>query len=260
MKKRRMIIPSVAVCMLLVQSVSAELIYSNNFDTEALGNVGAVGAGVSAFGDVGGPGADANVVAGNANFASQHLEISSRSDNGSYGFALFDGGDGVTPNPGWNAVTTFKFDFRMNSATFTNGQFRLRGRDASYAGTGTDDTARFDISAGDVSFDTVHTIEYVINNSTSDADAPSVGGTISAGSYAIYIDGSLEAGGSNFTAADNSAVDYLTLWVRGDTVDVAQGVVQVDNFEVHAIPEPATLGLVAAFGGAVLFIRRRFTM
>ncbi len=34
--------------------------------------------------------------------------------------------------------------------------------------------------------------------------------------------------------------------------------VTYDNFAVTAIPEPATLGLVAAFGGAVLFIRRKF--
>ena len=34
--------------------------------------------------------------------------------------------------------------------------------------------------------------------------------------------------------------------------------VQMDNFQVDVIPEPATLGLITAFGGAVLFIRRRF--
>ncbi|VGO13043.1 hypothetical protein PDESU_01597 [Pontiella desulfatans] len=34
----------------------------------------------------------------------------------------------------------------------------------------------------------------------------------------------------------------------------------VDQFSVTAIPEPATLGLIAGFGGAVLFIRRRFMM
>ena len=34
----------------------------------------------------------------------------------------------------------------------------------------------------------------------------------------------------------------------------------VDQFSVTAIPEPATLGLITAMGGAVLFIRRRFMM
>lgn len=32
----------------------------------------------------------------------------------------------------------------------------------------------------------------------------------------------------------------------------------LDNVAVSAIPEPATLGLIAAFGGGILFIRRRF--
>ena len=34
--------------------------------------------------------------------------------------------------------------------------------------------------------------------------------------------------------------------------------VHIDNFIVETIPEPATFGLIAAFGGAALFIRRRF--
>ncbi len=40
------------------------------------------------------------------------------------------------------------------------------------------------------------------------------------------------------------------------------GGIFLDNIEadVTAIPEPATLGMVGAFGGAVLFIRRRFMM
>ncbi len=40
---------------------------------------------------------------------------------------------------------------------------------------------------------------------------------------------------------------------------IAAGV-NIDNIAVTAIPEPATLGLVTAFGGAVLFIRRRFML
>ena len=34
--------------------------------------------------------------------------------------------------------------------------------------------------------------------------------------------------------------------------------VTYDNIALTAIPEPATLGLISAFGGAVIFIRRRF--
>lgn len=38
----------------------------------------------------------------------------------------------------------------------------------------------------------------------------------------------------------------------------AVGQSQINAIQLRAIPEPATLGLVAAFGGAILFIRRRF--
>lgn len=34
----------------------------------------------------------------------------------------------------------------------------------------------------------------------------------------------------------------------------------IRSLEITTIPEPATLGLIAAFGGGILFIRRRFTM
>ncbi|MDF7824184.1 PEP-CTERM sorting domain-containing protein [Pontiellaceae bacterium B12227] len=34
----------------------------------------------------------------------------------------------------------------------------------------------------------------------------------------------------------------------------------LDNISVTVIPEPATLGLIGAFGGGILFIRRRFMM
>lgn len=34
----------------------------------------------------------------------------------------------------------------------------------------------------------------------------------------------------------------------------------LNGFEIVAVPEPATLGLVAVFGGGILFIRRRFMM
>lgn len=255
-KTTQFIMLSATVGLALAQSASAAIIYSNNFDSEALGQVNG-----TPFIKTGGTGSYADIVAGNANFASQHLEIGSRSDTFNYSFPNFDGS--TITDPGWASVTTFKFDFRLNSATFTGAaQLRLRGRDTTWAGSGTDDTTRFDINAGAVTADTVHTIEYVINNSTSAATAPSVGGTIAAGSYAVYIDGNATpvAGGSNFTAADNSAVDKLTLWIRGDAGSSTQGIAQIDNFEVHAIPEPATLGLVAAFGGTLLSIRRLFMM
>lgn len=44
----------------------------------------------------------------------------------------------------------------------------------------------------------------------------------------------------------------------GGTAGSAGHHLWLDNIGVSAVPEPATLGLVAVFGGAVLFIRRRF--
>jgi hypothetical protein len=73
--------------------------------------------------------------------------------------------------------------------------------------------------------------------------------------------GSWTAEGVDAAAWETQIVDGG--WTFGGT-DI-DATVFAENFEVStdgltltAIPEPATLGLVAAFGGAVLFIRRRF--
>ncbi|MDF7825976.1 PEP-CTERM sorting domain-containing protein [Pontiellaceae bacterium B12227] len=74
-------------------------------------------------------------------------------------------------------------------------------------------------------------------------------------------------------------IDYEYTLVGGDTVDAYaeytglssvggvlsftvsdyedSGLASISQMSLEAIPEPGTLGLVAAFGGAVLFIRRR---
>lgn len=46
---------------------------------------------------------------------------------------------------------------------------------------------------------------------------------------------------------------YYQNWGTGDQT-------VFDNLVVEAIPEPATLGLISAFGGGILIIRRRFMM
>ncbi|VGO12790.1 hypothetical protein PDESU_01344 [Pontiella desulfatans] len=57
---------------------------------------------------------------------------------------------------------------------------------------------------------------------------------------------------------------YSTDWNDVGAVDIASfskiDEVHMDNFQIEVIPEPATLGLISAFGGAVLFIRRRFML
>lgn len=245
----------------LAQSASAALVYSNNFDGETVGSVGAVGADVVGFGDVGGTGADMDVVASGTGFASKHLQITSRSDNGNYGFAFFDGS--AVPATSYGAVTTYKFDVYMDATAFNNGQIRLRSRDVTGL-AGTDDVSRWDLNAGDLAADTVHTIRYVVNNSASTADVPdgTASQTIDSGKWAVYVGNNAanSFGGNNFTAVDGNGMDYLTMWVRGDTGADTQGTALVDNFEIHSIPEPATLGLVVAFSTGILFIRRMFMM
>lgn len=51
--------------------------------------------------------------------------------------------------------------------------------------------------------------------------------------------------------------DGATFFIRWGADGTGKGL-GIDNVSVTAIPEPATMGLVALFGGAVLFIRRRF--
>ena len=48
----------------------------------------------------------------------------------------------------------------------------------------------------------------------------------------------------------------LQEWAKGNLT----GEITFDNISVNVVPEPATLGLVATFAGAVLFIRRRLMM
>ena len=58
---------------------------------------------------------------------------------------------------------------------------------------------------------------------------------------------------------DGASWAKATLWMQTKNGNTGAGVsspIYADNFEV--IPEPATLGLLATFSGALLFIRRRF--
>lgn len=86
----------------------------------------------------------------------------------------------------------------------------------------------------------------------------------------IWTQGILDYGSGSYTmTAEDTGIaagttvyaGYSTFWNGGGTNMMASGSmnqVNVDDFAVSVIPEPATLGLVAFFGGAVLFIRRSF--
>ena len=49
-------------------------------------------------------------------------------------------------------------------------------------------------------------------------------------------------------------------WEYGGVNGTATEFIKIDSVSLTQIPEPATLGLIAAFGGGILFIRRRFMM
>lgn len=61
-----------------------------------------------------------------------------------------------------------------------------------------------------------------------------------------------------------ASANYITMTVLDNHYGAATGGDRVGlaevRFSTEAIPEPATLGLVAVFGGAVLFIRRKLTI
>jgi hypothetical protein len=61
---------------------------------------------------------------------------------------------------------------------------------------------------------------------------------------------SFDFAAAGFTSIGNFQTRYSN-WSAGDTM-------LVDDITISQIPEPATLGLVAAFGGAIMFIRRQF--
>ncbi len=48
------------------------------------------------------------------------------------------------------------------------------------------------------------------------------------------------------------------IFTKSGTWNTAASSVGIDSMGLSAVPEPATLGMVAAVGGAILFIRRRF--
>lgn len=55
-----------------------------------------------------------------------------------------------------------------------------------------------------------------------------------------------------------SAADYVEVRIIGNAFGIPlQGSTLVDNVNLTAIPEPATLSMVALFGGGIMFIRKR---
>ncbi|MGJ8654798.1 MAG: PEP-CTERM sorting domain-containing protein [Opitutaceae bacterium] len=237
---------------------SAAVIFSTDFNSETIAVSDPLTTGITR---VGHSSVVTDVVAATGTFGTQSLEISSRQQaaNVSYGFSVFDGATTSSPAT-YSSVTTFNFDVEMTTAAT---QFRLRARDTAFSG-GTTDTVRFDLNTGggatQIAVGVQTNVSFVINNTLSSATAPFEGSTIAAGSYAIFFDGAQVETGTNFTAADGLAVDQLTLWVRGDTVNNTPGVVRIDNFAVYdnVVPEPSAYALLSgALALGLVMVRRR---
>lgn len=184
-----------------------------------------------------------------------------------------------------NTGATFKFLSRNDSTTAERNQ-RI---DAQFSG-GSGATL---LLAGAGTIDTTAGRQYIqISNDLNSFDGTwSVDGTraiftsgdaVGGGDVDVSNDGYLRVNtdwsGSSLTAVTGSEVeikDGFAWTIDGLTVNgssVANGTYTASQLNtltsdtiftggtgtIQVIPEPATLGLVAAFGGAVLFIRRRF--
>lgn len=82
-------------------------------------------------------------------------------------------------------------------------------------------------------------------------DTTGVTDTASYGATSIYDDGG---------AALGTYRELMWVTSYGNLNGTAYESTIYKEFDVIAVPEPATLGLLAAFGGGILFIRRRFMM
>lgn len=155
-------------------------------------------------------------------------------DQGLYGVYLDDGGTGpmvtVSGLSAWLATvpgaTGYKVDFYRNSDASNNTFAELN----IYAGTGTGGTQleslAAELAAGDGTYPTG------TGSTTGSRLKQSATGTFTADVVTFHTDRNL-GGGSR---------------------------AGLSGFKITTIPEPATLGMLAVFGGGILFIRRRLMM
>ena len=76
----------------------------------------------------------------------------------------------------------------------------------------------------------------------------------------VVVAGTINLNGAGYSLANGDSFTISSVLNTPTAVDNAGAALVGLNFEVTAIPEPATLGLITAFGGGILFIRRRFMM
>ena len=78
-------------------------------------------------------------------------------------------------------------------------------------------------------------------------------GTMDIEAGTLIVNGDITA-----TLAFLQGSGWITAYGGTGTVLMDYNNINVGQTTLYAIPEPATLGMVAAFGGALLFIRRKF--
>ena len=88
------------------------------------------------------------------------------------------------------------------------------------------------------------------------------GGTVNAGSYVAKANTIIALSNGGKFVLDGDQTSLMNLRAGQGYITGAEGpAVYADGVTtLAAIPEPATLGLLACFGGAVLFVRRRFAI
>ena len=102
---------------------------------------------------------------------------------------------------------------------------------------------------------------YRSNESATESDGNYITWTANAGdlTWSAFSEFGVTGGAVAADTTDIQSVGYYSAGSNGTGALNWTGS-KVINFEVTAIPEPATLGLVVAMGGGLLFIRRRFMM
>lgn len=178
--------------------------------------------------------------------------------NSAFATALhFDGDDGGSiPNSTLSIDSTkMRIEGWVKSDAAANGQMVMDrwGQINVYANSGGFSVLAWDQAAGSP---TIHAnpVGFVAT------DWNHVAVEVDGAALAIYVNGGLvnsaTLAGGGLNATTSKTTSYMGQRYQGSNRFTGD----IDEFRISTIPEPATLGLVAAFGGGILFIRRRLAL
>ncbi|MDF7808051.1 hypothetical protein P4E94_11425 [Pontiellaceae bacterium B12219] len=147
----------------------------------------------------------------------------------------------------------------LDAAGWATGLVTVKVAAADFS-AGTDSEAIFQAYAA-TGVDASNSVSLDLHGAQSTGADPIATGTATIGALGAeqYINAN---GTATFTFNYNGTDQYIGL-VFANSNDPSTGTgntVVLDNLTVNTIPEPATMGLIAAFGGGLLFIRRLFLM